>query len=57
MAEKAVDSPLASVFDNPEACTAGDRRRALAAGVELPDRVTGAALFPLFLLAALPQSG
>ncbi len=32
-------------FDNPEAYIAGDRRRALAAGVELPDRVRGAALF------------
>ena len=26
-------------FDNPEAYIAGDRRRALAAGLELPDRV------------------
>ena len=32
-------------FDNPEAYIPGDRRRALAAGVELPDRVRGAALF------------
>ena len=32
-------------FDNPEAYIAGDRRRALAAGLELPDRVHGAALF------------
>ena len=32
-------------FDNPEAYIARDRRRALAAGVELPDRVRGAALF------------
>ena len=32
-------------FDNPEAYIAGDRRRALAAGIELPDRVQGAALF------------
>ena len=32
-------------FDNPEAYIPGDRRRALAAGVELPDRVHGAALF------------
>ena len=32
-------------FDNPEAYIAGDRRRALAAGLELPDRVQGAALF------------
>ena len=35
----------ALAFDNPEAYIAGDRRRALAAGVELPDRVNGAALF------------
>ena len=35
----------ALAFDNPEAYIAGDRRRALAAGIELPDRVTGAALF------------
>ena len=32
-------------FDNPEAYIPGDRRRALAAGVEMPDRVEGAALF------------
>ena len=32
-------------FDRPEAYLAGDRRRALAAGTELPDRVHGAALF------------
>lgn len=31
--------------DNPEAYIAGDRRRALAAGVEMPDRVQGAAIF------------
>ena len=31
--------------DNPEAYIPRDRRRALAAGVELPDRVLGAALF------------
>jgi len=31
--------------DNPEAYIARDRRRALAAGVELPDRVSGSALF------------
>lgn len=35
----------ALAFDRPEAYIAGDRRRALAAGVELPDRVRGAALF------------
>ncbi len=34
-----------AAYDNPEAYIAGDRRRALAAGVELPDRVHGAALF------------
>ena len=31
--------------DHPEAYLAGDRRRALATGVEMPDRVTGCALF------------
>ncbi|MBI2763572.1 MAG: AAA family ATPase [Chloroflexi bacterium] len=31
--------------DNPEAYIARDRRRALAAGMELPDRVSGSALF------------
>ena len=35
----------AARYDNPEAYIAGDRRRALAAGTELPDRVHGAALF------------
>jgi class 3 adenylate cyclase/tetratricopeptide (TPR) repeat protein len=34
-----------AAFDNPEAYIARDRRRALADGVELPDRVYGAALF------------
>ena len=34
-----------SAFDNPEAYIPRDRRRALASGVELPDRVHGAALF------------
>ena len=33
------------VFDNPEAYISRDRRRALAEGSELPDRVRGAALF------------
>jgi len=33
------------VADNVEAYIPGDRRRALAGGVEMPDRVTGAALF------------
>ena len=40
----AVDHATAT-FDNPEAYIPRDRRRALAAGVELPDRVHGAALF------------
>jgi class 3 adenylate cyclase/tetratricopeptide (TPR) repeat protein len=31
--------------DNPEAYISGDRRRALAAGHAMPDRVTGSALF------------
>ncbi len=35
----------AATYDNPEAYIAGDRRRALSAGTELPDRVHGAALF------------
>ena len=35
----------AAAFDNPEAYIPRDRRRALAAGVELPDRVSGSALF------------
>lgn len=33
------------VADNPEAYIARDRRRALSAGMELPDRVSGSALF------------
>lgn len=32
-------------FDNPEAYIPSDRRRALAAGVEMPNRVEGAAIF------------
>ena len=35
----------AAAFDNPEAYIPRDRRRALATGVELPDRVSGSALF------------
>jgi class 3 adenylate cyclase/tetratricopeptide (TPR) repeat protein len=35
----------AAAFDNPEAYMPRDRRRALAVGAELPDRVHGAALF------------
>ncbi|MEO8463624.1 MAG: AAA family ATPase, partial [Chloroflexota bacterium] len=38
------DAPAATQ-DNPEAYIARDRRRALSAGVELPDRVSGSALF------------
>ena len=34
-----------AAFDNPEAYIPRDRRRALASGVELPDRVSGSALF------------
>ncbi|MEO8303520.1 MAG: tetratricopeptide repeat protein [Betaproteobacteria bacterium] len=33
------------LVDNAEAYIPGDRRRALAAGIEIPDRVRGAALF------------
>src|SRR5438046_524009 len=32
-------------FDNPEAYIPGDRRRALALAIPMPDRVHGAALF------------
>lgn len=35
----------ASQADNPEAYIARDRRKALSAGLELPDRVSGSALF------------
>ena len=35
----------ADAFDNLEAYIPGDRRRALAAGIAMPDRVRGAALF------------
>jgi len=34
-----------AVADNPDAYIAGDRRRALASGVTIPDRVTGSGLF------------
>ena len=37
--------PSESGFDSPEAYIAGDRRRALSEGRELPDRVHGAAIF------------
>ena len=36
---------MAVQVDNPEAYIARDRRRALASGVELPDRVAGSGLF------------
>jgi predicted ATPase/class 3 adenylate cyclase len=40
------EAPLGELaFDNPDAYLARDRRRALAEGRELPDRVRGAALF------------
>ena len=35
----------AEPFDNPDAHIPGDRRHALAAGIAMPDRVRGAALF------------
>ena len=38
-------SSVASGWDVPDAYVARDRRRALAAGLDLPDRVSGAALF------------
>ena len=38
-------SSVASGWDVPDAYVARDRRRALAAGLDLPDRVQGAALF------------
>ena len=40
---EAAGSPAS--FDNPEAYMPRDRRRALAVGAEIPDRVRGAALF------------
>ncbi len=36
---------LGAVADNPDAYIAGDRRRALASGVTISDRVTGSGLF------------
>ena len=39
------DTGPSVVADNPEAYIARDRRRALSAGMELPDRVSGSALF------------
>ena len=44
-ASAGASSPWTAGFDNPEAYIPRDRRRALAAGAELPDRVEGAALF------------
>ena len=45
MATKTGRPQLVAAFDNPEAYLPRDRRRALAEGRELPDRVHGAALF------------
>ena len=45
MSRAAGAPPPAVAFDNPEAYLSRDRRRALAEGRELPDRVHGAALF------------
>jgi len=39
------DDRVAPAFDNPEAYIPNDRRRALASGERMPDRVEGAALF------------
>src|SRR5205823_4852059 len=38
-------APAIGGWDDPEAYLAGDRRRALAAGLPMPDRVRGSALF------------
>src|SRR5947209_5101309 len=40
-----ITTPATGGWDDPEAYLAGDRRRALAAGVPMADRVRGAALF------------
>ncbi|HYC06674.1 MAG TPA: adenylate/guanylate cyclase domain-containing protein, partial [Candidatus Binatia bacterium] len=46
VAEPRPEPPVAELTaDQPEAYIARDRRRALAAGLELPDRVAGSALF------------
>jgi hypothetical protein len=37
--------PAVATYDDPEAYIAGDRRRALRAGLDLPDRESGAVLF------------
>ncbi|TAL11733.1 MAG: hypothetical protein EPO00_02980, partial [Chloroflexota bacterium] len=44
-ARRSTDPGPTVVADNPEAYIARDRRRALSAGMELPDRVSGSALF------------
>jgi class 3 adenylate cyclase/tetratricopeptide (TPR) repeat protein len=41
----AIEASPAAAHERPEAYLPGDRRRALAAGRELPDRVRGAAIF------------
>ena len=43
--DPAAARPPAAPVDNPEAYIARDRRRALSAGMELPNRVAGSALF------------
>jgi class 3 adenylate cyclase len=42
---EALSTRTAEAADNPEVSIPRDRRRALSAGSELPDRVAGAALF------------
>lgn len=42
---QAIEASPAAAHERPEAYLPGDRRRALAAGRELPDRVRGAAIF------------
>ncbi|MDQ3055805.1 MAG: adenylate/guanylate cyclase domain-containing protein, partial [Actinomycetota bacterium] len=43
--QPAAAQPTQQPWDDPEAYIPGDRRRALAVGQAMPDRVTGAALF------------
>ncbi|MBA3369524.1 MAG: tetratricopeptide repeat protein, partial [Geodermatophilaceae bacterium] len=45
MRQPAAAQPTQQPWDDPEAYIPGDRRRALAVGQAMPDRVTGAALF------------
>ena len=45
VANEQVASPESLSFDNPEAYIPRDRRRALATGARMPDRVRGAGLF------------